>query len=162
MNIHHNFFTLQFASAPAEAILCSGDGGAWGNVSHRNFFESMGGDNITCANLITVGASATGARCNYNTIIIGDGNIVTSAISNNAVKGETNYNTFSESGGAAVSSGGTITNGLTIHATGCAIGNRGAVEGAQLVAGGTADHSFADNRSATNSTLVTASGEVQA
>lgn len=150
LNIHHNFFTLSWSSSPAAAILCAGDGGAWGIVSYRNIFQSMSGDNVTCASLITVGTSATGARCNYNTIIIGDGNILTIGIDNSAVKGETNFNTFSESGGASVGSGGTITNAFNIHATGCAIGNRAAVGTAQLCSGGTADHTFVDNIAGTS------------
>jgi hypothetical protein len=147
LNIHHNFFTLSWGSGPAPAILCAGDGGAWGIVAYRNLFQSMSGDNVTCASLITIGSSATGARCNHNTIIIGDGNTLTVGITNSAVKGETNFNTFSESGGLGVGSGGHIAKAVSIHATGHAIGNRVAGADGTFASGGTAGHSFADNQS---------------
>ncbi|MDD5065332.1 MAG: hypothetical protein PHQ35_11315 [Phycisphaerae bacterium] len=144
-NIHHNTFPLIWSSSPNPTIACSGDGGAWGNVAYRNWFISQAGDNVTCAALITVGSSATGAKCSHNEITIGDGNILTVGIQNSAVKGATDFNIFSESGGAAVSSGGTITKAIAIHATGSAKGNRGAVGTTQMLNGGTSAHSYCDN-----------------
>jgi len=140
LNIHHNLFTLNWSSAPAAAILCAGDGGAWGQVSHHNTFMSMSGDDVTCASLITIGSSATVARCDYNDIFIGDGNILTSAITNSAVKGTTNYNNFMTAAGD-----GTITTCITQGAAAVAIGNRATVGADALVTGGTDDISAVDN-----------------
>lgn len=151
MNVHNNFFTFNWSTAPAAAILCTGDGGAWGLVSHRNFFESMAGVNVTCASIITIEASATGARCNENTIILGDGNIATIGINNGAYKGETNYNTFGVGGGATC---GVFTHCITINAVGTAIGNRGPVADSVLLAGGTNDASFADNMNGVNGGVI--------
>ncbi len=145
-NIHHNSFMLNWTSAsPLGSIIGTGDGGAWGKIE-KNWFISQAGDNQTCAaGIIQIQASATGAQVNHNQINIGDGNIATIGISNAAVKGNTNFNLFSESGGAAVSSGGTISKCISIHATGCAIGNRAAVGTTQILTGGTSAHSYSDN-----------------
>jgi hypothetical protein len=140
LNIHHNYFPLQWTTTPAEAILCAGDGGAWGQVSHHNIFVSQGGDDVTCASLITIGSSATGARCDHNDIFIGDGNVLTSAITNSATKGTTNYNTFMVAAGD-----GTITTCITQGSYGVAIGNRACVGADALVTGGTDDISAVDN-----------------
>ena len=142
LNIHHNFFTLNWDSAPSPVIACTGDGGAWGLVSHRNLFGSLAGDDVTCASMVTIGAAATGARCNHNSFVLGDGNIATVGITNSAVKGETHYNTFSTGGGV---DGGTFTHCLDIHGSGTAIGNRATVADSELVAGGTDELSFSDN-----------------
>jgi len=143
LNIHHNFFTLNWTSAPAEAILCAGDGGAWGQVSHHNVFQSMSGDDVTCASLITIGASATGARCDYNDIFLGDGNTLTVAINNAATKGSANYNTFMAAGSDA-----TFTHCIAIGSYGVAIGNRGCVGDGAIITGGVNNITNVDNMNA--------------
>ena len=144
-NIHHNTFPLAWSSAPAAAITCAGDGGAWGKIE-RNWFVSQAGGAVTAAiAAISILANATAAQANHNMVTIGDTEIATLAISNLAVKGNTNFNIFSECGGSGVSDGGTITNAIAIHESGCAIGNRGAVASGCLLSGGTAAKSFCDN-----------------
>lgn len=149
LNIHHNFFTLNWASAPEPCISCSGDGGAWGMVSHRNLFESMSGDDVTCASMITINSQATGARVEHNHFMLGDGNTATIAINNAAVKGITNFNTFMKAG-----TDGGYTHCIAINGDAAAIGNRGAVADSVLVTGGTNDASFSDNMNGVNGGLI--------
>jgi hypothetical protein len=146
LNIHHNTFPLIWTSgAQVGAIVCSGDGGAWGSIE-RNWCVSQAGGLCTCAaGVIVVEASATACRVKYNEITIGDTQTATIGISNAAVKGRTDYNLFSESGGSGVSDGGTITNCISIHESGSATGNRANVGTGQFASGGTASHSFNDN-----------------
>jgi hypothetical protein len=144
-NIHHNYFPLIWTASGIGSIIGTGDGGAWGKIE-RNTFISQSGGAVTCAaGVIQIQASATGCGVNYNEIIIGDTQIATIGIANGAVKGQTNFNIFSESGGAGVASGGTITKCISIAATGCAIGNRAAVGTGQVLTGGTSAHTFSDN-----------------
>ena len=143
LNIHNNMFPLLWSASPVEAILCAGDGGAWGLVSHRNQFISQAGDDLTCSSLITIPGPATGARVEYNDFFIGDGNIVTSCITNSATKGTANYNNFMTAAGD-----GTITCCITITANGVAIGNRATVGADALVTGGTDDISAVENYNA--------------
>lgn len=149
LNIHHNFFTLNWTSSPDPAISCAGDGGAWGQVAHHNLFESQAGDDVTCASLITIGASATGARCDYNDFFLGDGNIATIAINNAATKGTANYNNFMVAG-----SDGGYTHCITLGSYGSAIGNRGCVADGILLAGGVTDLTFSDNMNSANGGVV--------
>jgi hypothetical protein len=139
-NIHHNTFPLKWTSSNLGAIVCSDDGGAWGSVSEYNWFISQAGDDKTCASIVTVGASATGARVCYNDFMIGDGNTATVAITNSATKGATNYNNFMVAAGD-----GTITTCISQGAYGVAIGNRACVGADALVDGGTDDISAVDN-----------------
>lgn len=144
-NIHHNTFPLIWSSSPVASIVGTGDAGAWGKIE-RNWFVSQAGGAVTAAiAAIDIKANATAAQCNHNMVTIGDTNIATVGISNAAVKGNTNFNIFSECGGNGVSDGGTITNCISIHASGCAIGNRCAVASGEFATGGTAAHSFCDN-----------------
>jgi hypothetical protein len=145
-NIHHNTFPLIWTSgAQVGAIVCSGDGGAWGSIE-RNWMVSQSGGACTCAaGVIVVGAAATAARVRYNEITIGDTQTATIGISNAAVKGRTDFNIFSESGGSGVSDGGTITNCIAINVSGAATGNRCSVAAGAFASGGTAAHSFTDN-----------------
>ena len=146
LNIHHNTFPLIWvAGAQVGAIVGTGDAGAWGKIE-RNWFVSQAGNDLTCAaGIIVIQASATACQVNHNQITIGDGNIATIGISNGAVKGHTDFNIFSESGGSGPSDGGTITTCIVIHASGCAIGNRAAVGTGQILSGGTSAHSYSDN-----------------
>lgn len=145
-NIHHNTFPLIWTSgAQVGAIVATGDGGAWGTIE-RNWMVSQSGGACTCAaGVIVIPAAATACRVRYNEITIGDTQIATIGISNAAVKGRTDYNLFSESGGASVSDGGTITNCISISVSGAATGNRCNVGTGQALSGGTASHSFNDN-----------------
>lgn len=145
-NIHHNTFPLIWTSgAQVGSIVATGDGGAWGSIE-RNWCVSQSGGSCTCAaGVIVVPAAATGARVRYNEITIGDTQTATIGISNAAVKGRTDFNIFSESGGSGVSDGGTITNCISIHASGAATGNRCSVASGAFATGGTAGKSFCDN-----------------
>jgi hypothetical protein len=145
-NIHHNSFMLVWTASPAAAIVGSGAAGAWGGIT-RNWFISETGTGVTAAiAAIDIAAQATGCRVCGNELTIGDGNTATVGISNLAVKGHTDFNVFSSSGGIAVTpSGGAITNCVSINTMACAIGNRGAVAASALLTGGTAAHSYCDN-----------------
>jgi len=145
VNIHHNTFPLIWTSSAIGSIIGTGDAGAWGKIE-RNWFVSQSGGAQTCAaGVIQIQASATACQVNHNQITIGDTQTATIGISNAAVKGHTDFNIFSESGGSGVPDGGTITSCVSIHASGCAIGNRCAVAAGQALTGGTAAHSFVDN-----------------
>jgi hypothetical protein len=160
MNIHHNTFPLIWTSgAQTGSIVCSGDGGAWGSIE-RNWFVSQSGGACTCASgVIQVQAAATACRVKHNEITIGDTQIATIGISNAAVKGHTDFNIFSESGGSGVADGGTITNCISINTSGAAIGNLCAVATGHFATGGTASISFCENYDGVEN--VTLSGSVQ-
>jgi hypothetical protein len=147
-NIHHNSFMMVWSGTPDPIIMpYSGtdDGGSWG-VIENNWFISETGTGITSPiAAISINAQATGCRVRNNEVTIGDANVATVGISNHAVKGRTDFNLFSESGGSGVTSGGTITNSISIAVTGAATGNRCSVAAGGFATGGTAAHSFTDN-----------------
>jgi hypothetical protein len=145
-NIHHNAFMMVWSGTPAAIIVGTGSAGAWGSISN-NWFISESGTGITSAiAAINIGSQATGCRVCKNEVTIGDANVASVAISNLAVKGHTDFNVFSESGGiAATPSGGTITKCVAINTMGCAIGNRAAVATTEVLTGGTSAHSYCDN-----------------
>jgi hypothetical protein len=143
-NIHTNMFNLVWSGAQAPAIAGTLAGGAWGSIDH-NWLISESGTSATCAVVIDIIAQATGARVCHNEMTIGDSNTATIGISNQAVKGHTDFNIFSESGGATV---GTIAACISVPTYEAAIGNRGAVATGHMFAGGTANRSFCDNRDA--------------
>jgi hypothetical protein len=144
-NIHSNAFMMVWSSSPAAMIVGTGAGGAWGSIEN-NWFISESGTSVTAAiAAIDIAAQATGCRVCHNEVTIGDGNTATLCISNQAIKGHTDFNVFSESGGSGVTSGGTITNAISVAAAGAAIGNLGAVGSGKLLSGGTAAHSFVGN-----------------
>jgi hypothetical protein len=145
LNIHHNMLVLSWTAAPVACVQCAGDGGAWGQVIHHCLITSQGGDDQTCAALITIGASATGARCDYNDIFMGDGNVCTIGISNAATKGTANYNNFMVAG-----SDGGFTHCINHGIYGVAIGNRGCVGDGAIVVGGVNDITDVDNMNAVN------------
>jgi hypothetical protein len=145
LNIHHNMFPMVWSAAPVASIVATGSGCAWGSIEN-NWWISESGTGVTAAiACVNIGAQATGSRVCHNEVTIGDANIATLCISNAAVKGVTNFNVFSESGGSGVQSGGTITNAIAIPVNGAAVGNRGAVAANELLSGGTANTSFCDN-----------------
>ncbi|KKN42612.1 hypothetical protein LCGC14_0711620 [marine sediment metagenome] len=159
-NVHHNYIPLKWTSSNAAAFAGSGDACAWGNIE-KNYFISQSGNSQTCAAIITIGASATGANVSYNQFTIGDGNTATICISNGAVKGNTNFNIFSEAGGSGAVNGGTITKCYTIHVSGCAIGNRGAVSTGKMGSGGTTLKSYSENYGGYIANTGTTNGSVE-
>jgi hypothetical protein len=145
-NIHHNYFPIQAIASFVGSIIGSGDGGAWGKIERNTFISQSGGSQTCAAGIVQIQSGATCCGVNYNEVIIGDTQTATVGIYNNAIKGQTNFNIFSESGGNGVATnGGTITKCITINPSGCAIGNRGAVGTTQVLAGGTSAHSYSDN-----------------
>jgi hypothetical protein len=143
-NIHHNSFTMRSTTTAAQPMIYfNGDAGAWGSVESNWFITAV--SNATYTSIVQIESDATSARVKNNEITIGDGCTASIGISNQAVKGVTQDNVLSECGGSGVSSGGTITVAVSIHATGTAVGNRCAVAAGQALAGGTAAHSFVDN-----------------
>lgn len=143
-NIHHNQFNMRSTTTSAKPMIdFSGDAGAWGSIESNWFVTAV--SNATYTSIIQIGSSATCARVENNSITIGDGCTATLGISNAAVKGNTNFNVFSECGGDGATSGGTIATAIAIHASGCAIGNRAAVGSGKILSGGTSDHSYSDN-----------------
>lgn len=149
-NIHHNTFVLKWEGGGANlpAIACSGDAPAWGGIE-RNWFISQAGDDQTCPVIVDIPAPATGARCNYNDFMLGDGNTATVGIRNLATKGSVNYNTFGQAADDA-----TYTHCVQVATWGSAIGNRGAVADSILVTGGVSDKSFSDNMNGVNGGLI--------
>ena len=145
-NIHHNSFALIWTStAQLGGIVGTDAGGGWGAIEHNSFFSQTGGSCTCAGGVINIQAPATRCRVNFNEVTIGDTQTATIAISNQAVKGHTDFNIFSESGGSGVTSGGTITKCISIGVSGCAIGNLGAVAATHLVTGGTAAISYVEN-----------------
>ena len=160
-NIHHNSFMLRWMATCAGAIVASGDAGAWGKIE-RNWFVSQSGGARTCAAVVSIAAAATCAQVNHNQFTIGDTQIATVCIKNSAVKGNTNFNIFSESGGDGVASGGTITKAISINLNGTAIGNIGAVGSGQMLTGGTTLHSYSENYGGYIANTGTTNGSVEA
>ena len=140
-NIHNNTFVLKWTTSNEASIVgaSASDAGAWGSIE-RNWFVSQAGDDQTCAKIIDLAAQATGARVCYNDFMLGDGNTATVGVSNLAVKGSVNYNTFASAGTDA-----TWTHCIAIGTYGTAIGNRGTVADSIIVTGGSAGVSLSDN-----------------
>lgn len=143
-NIHHNYFTLKGSVANGAGIMGSGDGGAWGQII-RNKFEGQVSAS-TWGSIVYIAAQATGAEVSYNQFSIGNDATATLCINNGAVIGNTNFNIFGTCGGSGVATnGGQIGHAISIHASGNAIGNLGAVGDGEMVTGGTANHSYCEN-----------------
>ena len=143
-NIHHNYFTLKMDVANGAGIMGSGDGGAWGQIV-RNKFECQISAQ-TYGSIVYLAASATGGEVSYNQFSIGNDSTATICIANNAYLGNTNFNIFSTCGGSGVATyGGQIGHAISIHTSGNAIGNLGAVGDGEMVTGGTANHSYCEN-----------------
>ncbi len=159
-NVHHNYIPLKWTSSNASSFTGSGDACAWGNIE-RNYFISQSGLSQTCASIISIGSAATGANVSYNQFTIGDGNTATICIKNSAVKGNTNFNRFSEAGGSGAASGGTITTCYDIHGSGCAIGNLGAVSTGKMGTGGTTLKSYSENYGGYIANTGTTNGSVE-
>ena len=148
-NIHHNTLVLQWTTSNLPAIVGTGDAGAWGSIE-KNWFISQGGDDQTCASIISIAAPATGARVNYNDFMIGDGNTATVGILNLATKGSCNYNTF-----AGAANDGAFTHCIQIGAAGSAIGNRSSISAdGEIVIGGVQHKSYSDNMNSVNGGVV--------
>jgi hypothetical protein len=145
-NLHHNYFALQHTGGTnAPAIYGTTTGGAWGQI-YNNWIISQAGNSATCAAVILIDASATSTVVSHNMITCGDGNTFSIGISNQAVKGMTNFNIFNESSSSGGYSGGTISAAISISPTGGAIGNRGSVaSGHLLAADGTTNVSYSQN-----------------
>jgi hypothetical protein len=139
-NVHHNTFPISMTSTTCEPIIaCSGDAPGWGGIE-RNWFISQGGDDGTIAVIVDIPGPATGARCNYNDFMMGDGNTATVGISMAATKGSANFNTFASAG-----NDGGYTHCIALGTYATAIGNRGTVADGILITGGTASYSLSDN-----------------
>lgn len=148
VNIHHNTFLLWWLSgAQVGAIVGSGGGGGWGCIS-KNWFVGWGCGSVTCAaGVVYLAGQATGARVSYNEVTIGDNGIMSVGINNQAIKGMTAFNIFSESGGMGSAE---ITKAVGIYPYAAAIGNLAAVADGKGLTGGTADTSYVENYEASN------------
>jgi hypothetical protein len=156
-NIHSNMFVMVWSGAQAPSIAGTGAGGAWGSIGPKNWFISESGTAQTAAiACVDIQTFATGCRVCGNEVTIGDANTATLCISNMAVKGRTDFNTFATGGGTGGT--GVITNAIVVPTLDAAIGNRGAVATGCLVSGGTAASSFCDNRDALNGGAVVVVG----
>lgn len=144
-NVHNNSFTMRSTTTAAKPMIdFNGDAGAWGSIESNWFITAV--SNATYTSIVQIESAATAARVKYNEITIGDSCTATIGISNQAVKGITSRNVFSECGGTGAGvSGGTITKAISIHATGSAIENRGAVASGHMLTGGTAAVSYDEN-----------------
>jgi hypothetical protein len=151
VRIHHNTFALTWTGATnAASIAGTGAGGAWGDCVRNNWFVSYAGTSATCAAIVDIAANATCARVRNNEFTIGDTNTASICINNLAVKGRTDFNTFSAAYAQGGSGSGVITKAIAIGAGGAAIGNQGAVTTQLLVSGGTVDRSFVGNYAGLN------------
>jgi len=149
-NIHHNTIAMTCSSTTSEPMIhAEGDGGAYGDI-HHNWIFSSAGDDYTIASIVTIGASATMAKCNYNEITIGDGATATVGITNAATKGMVAYNMF---GGAG--SDCTWTHCIALGSYGNAIGNRAVVADSIIVTGGSGTSTtYSDNMNGVDGGLI--------
>lgn len=151
LQVHNNYWAMNLSGATNEPMYgplianTAGAAGAWGTFE-RNFIQSQAGANATIAAIIRTNSQATGARICKNEIQIGDtNNIATRGILNNSVKGITNDNYLMAA--QTATGAGVFTKGIGIHASGAAIGNKGALAAGDVVVGGTDEVSFVDNSS---------------
>ena len=142
-NIHSNMFAMVWSGAQAASIQGATTGGAWGSIEHNWFISESGTAQTAAIACISIIAQATGCRVCHNEITIGDANTATVCISNLAVKGRTDYNTFAT--GSGTGGTGVITNAIIVPELEAAIGNRGAVASGCLLSGGSSGSSFCDN-----------------
>ena len=150
LNIHNNMFPMVWTTSPVASIVGTGSAFAWSSIEHNQWISETGSQVTAAIAAINIQTTATGARVCHNEVTLGDRNVATVAISNLAAKGHTDFNVFSESGGAAAnigggSYGGTITKCIAISTSACAIGNLGAVATTHMVTGGTAAISYSEN-----------------
>ncbi|GAH01134.1 unnamed protein product, partial [marine sediment metagenome] len=139
--IHHNYFVGRSNTTSEGMLVCTGDGMSYSRIENNWFTEQV--SSATYASCISVASSAVTCDITGNYFTIGDSCAVDVAILNMACKSIIADNYFSECGGdGAGATGGTITIGINMIGTNAAINNRGAVGTAQLLNGGTADHSF--------------------
>jgi hypothetical protein len=146
-NFHNNTLSMTYDGTTGEPLIDNevtgntiNDGGSWGSIERNWLVSNTTATSIAC--LVNIHASATSCRVKYNEITIGDGCTCAVGISNQAVKGATDYNVLHSGGGA---SGGAYTHCISIGASGSAFGNRGAGADSVIVTGGTANLSFSDN-----------------
>ena len=110
-----------------------------GRIHHNRFYSEVSGILTSC---IYIGEGYA-SDVDHNEISISGSGTVTTGIVNLTTGGLTNYNIVSEGGGIGSA---VITTAITIDDAGTAIGNRCAVGTGQAFSGGTAEHSFVDNR----------------
>jgi len=142
--IHHNYFhmvggtDINLIDASAAAACVSGS-------IHHNKFTTWVSGVLNAAICVGYG---TGVSVTDNHIIASSTAMVLDyGIYNNSIGGLTADNIVSEAGGDGVATnGGTVTVAVYINPSGTAINNRTAVGTGQGLAGGTASHTFVDNR----------------
>jgi len=154
------------------AVTCAA--GKWRPTVHHNYFHMVGGADINLIDWSAANAGVSG-RIYKNKFTTWVGGVLNSAINvgagtgidvignqimasstamvldygilNNSIGGLTADNIVSECGGDGVATnGGTITVAVQIATSGTAVNNRCAVGTGQGLAGGTASHTFVDNR----------------
>lgn len=141
-NIHHNYFHM-VGGSDIDIINCAeGNANSYGRIHHNKFTTWVAG---VLNSAINKGLGGPVDVCN-NEISCHNGMVMDYGIINESSGGMTNDNDVSESGGDGAVGGGTITVAVQVLAGACAIGNRCAVGTGQGLAGGTASHSFVDNR----------------
>ena len=137
-NIHNNYFMV-VAGAAINIIDASASGAnKMGRIHHNRFYTEVTG---ALTSMIWI-AEGYASDVDHNEISI-SGGTVDAGIVNLSTGGLTNYNIVSEGGGVGSA---VITTAITIDDAGTAIGNRCAVGTGQAFSGGTAEHSFVDNR----------------
>ncbi len=143
-NIHHNYFHM-VGGSDINLIDCST---STSNVSGRiafNKFTTWVGGVLNSAIYVGLG---TGIDVIGNQIVASSTAMVLDyGIYNDSIGGMTAHNIVSEAGGSGVATnGGTVTVAIYINASGSAVDNLCAVGTGQGLAGGTASHSFVNNR----------------
>ena len=142
--IHHNYFHMVGGSDINLIDASSATACVSGSIHHNKFTTWSGG---VLNSAICVGYG-TGVSVTHNHIMASASAMVLDyGIYNDSIGGLTAYNIVSEAGGNGVASnGGTVTVAIYINASGTAVGNRCAVGTGQGLAGGTASHTFVDNK----------------
>ncbi len=143
-SIHNNYFHM-VGGSDINLIDCSSSTANVSGTIYGNKFSTWVGGVLNSA--INVGQGTAIDVC-YNQIMASSTAMVLDyGIINNSIGGLTAYNIVSECGGDGVASnGGTITVAISVDPSGTAVGNLCAVGTGQGLAGGTAEHSFVNNR----------------
>lgn len=142
--IHHNYFHMVGGSDINLVDASSSAACVSGSIHHNKFTTWVSG---VLNSAICVGYG-TGIRvCDNEILASSTAMVLDYGIYNDSIGGLTARNIVSECGGDGVASnGGTITVAIYVNASGTAVDNRCAVGTGQGLAGGTASHTFVNNK----------------
>ena len=142
--VHDTYFHM-VGGNDINIIDASSDAACVSGSIHRNKFSTWVGGVLNSAICIGLGTAVN--VCDNQIIAHVTATVMGYGIYNNSIGGLTARNIVSEAGGDGVATnGGTITVAIYINPSGTAVDNRCAVGTGQGLAGGTAGHTFVDNR----------------